>query len=210
MHFIALHTAKLIRLEDFRLWFETGIQHILDWDALDHIFYIIAVSIPFVPKNARQLVLVVTGFTLGHSLTLALSTIDFLNVPSAGVELAIALTIMISCIMNVRDLKTHHLNIKMRYLTASIFGCIHGLGFSFLLKSMLGKETSILLPLFSFNLGLECGQLIILTAVLSFNALILKINKNFHQKSTTTISFVILAFALYYLVQRTILIYTNA
>ena len=197
-------------MEDFGLWFETGVQHILDWDALDHILYVLALSIPFRPANWKHLALVITGFTLGHSVTLALSTLDYLSIKPEYVEIAIALTIILSCLVNLKDLKSHRMNLRLRYLAASVFGCIHGLGFSFLLKSMLGRETSILFPLFSFNLGLECGQMVILACVLAYNTLLVKLNENFQEKSTTTITFVILALSLYFLIQRTSLIFTNS
>src|SRR6185436_15617488 len=115
-------------MSDFQLWFGTGLEHILDLKGYDHILYIIALSIIFSQKQWKQLLWLVTAFTLGHSLTLALSVLNVIRMPQSIVEIWIALTILISCILNLKDLRTDERNFKYRYITAAIFGCIHGLG----------------------------------------------------------------------------------
>lgn len=189
-------------MSDFKLWFGTGLEHILDLDGYDHILYIVALSIVFATKHWKQLLWIVTAFTLGHSLTLALSTLNILNIQQSIVEIWIALTILISCILNLRDLRKDEIPLKGRYLTAALFGCIHGLGFSYLLKSMLGHEDSILIPLLYFNLGLEAGQIVILVVVIFAN---LGFQYFFHEKQkilATTTTFVILLLSLYMVAQR--------
>jgi hypothetical protein len=119
--------------------------------------------------------LLVTAFTLGHSVTLALATLDLVQVKSASVEAAIAATIVITSLMAIVAVvrapagQAQNVSIggqRLRYAMAAGFGLVHGLGFSTFLRSLLGGEESLVLPLFSFNLGLEVGQLSIVVGVL--------------------------------------------
>lgn len=191
-------------MSDFYLWFSTGLEHILDLKGYDHILYIIALSILFDLKQWKNLLWLVTAFTLGHSLTLALSVTDIIRIPQILVEIWIALTILISCVWNLMDMQKERTRFKWRYITAAVFGCIHGLGFSYLLKSMLGHESSILFPLFSFNIGLEVGQLVILTVVIFVKYIFQTFLPENQKLFTTTITFVILLLSLYMLIQRLI------
>lgn len=188
-------------MSDFSIWFTTGLEHILDINGIDHIGYVIALAIPFHWKQIKNLLLLITAFTLGHSLTLALSTYDLVNVEPKIVEWTIAFTIALTCLTNLLA-GSQRTGFKFLYVLAGVFGCIHGLGFSFLLKSMLGSEDNILFPLFAFNLGLEAGQVIIIAFVLAIQLIsgkLLKINPKY---LSTTISFVILLLALYYMFIR--------
>lgn len=193
-------------MTDFQIWFGTGLEHILDFQGYDHILYIIVLSILFQYQHRKQLFWMVTAFTLGHSLTLALSTMNLIKIPQATVEIWIALTIMISAIQNLIDLRKDKPALKFRYVMATVFGCIHGLGFSYLLKSMLGREESILFPLFSFNLGLELGQVLILAIVLLWNTILHFFWPKVQNIFTSTITFVILGLSFYMLVQRLIIL----
>lgn len=187
---------------DFGLWFHTGLTHILDPKGVDHILYIIALTIPFHWKQWKTLLWLVTAFTLGHSLTLALSTIGWLKISASWVELSIALTIAISCLINLKNDNKAITDFTSRYALAAIFGCIHGLGFSYLLKSMLGTESSVIWPLLSFNIGLEVGQMAILGAVFTMKWLLVRSMPECEKYLSTTISFVILLLSLYYIIQR--------
>ncbi len=153
-------------MNDFYLWFSTGLEHIADWKGYDHILFILALCGVYGVREWKQLLILVTAFTVGHSLTLALSVLDILKVRSALIEFLIPITIVLTCIMNLMDLKkASKRSFRLRYLAALFFGLIHGMGFSFLLKSLLGKEENIVAPLFAFNVGLEAGQLLIVAAV---------------------------------------------
>lgn len=153
-----------------------GMHHIADWRGYDHILFVAALTIAYPPAEWRRLLLLVTAFTLGHSITLALATLDLVRASSAVVEPAIAATIAITGLVTIagalrvaptaeRDLVTGR-GQSLRYLLAAGFGLIHGLGFSTFLRSLLGTEESLAVPLVSFNVGLECGQLLIVAAVL--------------------------------------------
>jgi uncharacterized membrane protein len=149
-----------------------GLHHIADLRGYDHILFVAALTVAYRPAEWRRLLWLVTAFTLGHSVTLALATLNVVRVNAALVETGIALTIVISSLMAIvlairSDATAPAASGQtLRYLLAACFGLIHGLGFSTFLRSLLGGEESIVVPLVSFNVGLEVGQLLIVAAVL--------------------------------------------
>lgn len=162
-------------LEAFTLYLRLGFRHITDLAGYDHILFVAALSIPFTARDWRRLALLVTAFTVGHSITLALASLRLVAVSSAVVEALIPVTIVATAALSWRDgtgdavAGSAPLRVG-RYLLAVGFGLIHGLGFSTYLRALLGDEDSIALPLFAFNVGLEVGQLLILTVVLAIGA----------------------------------------
>lgn len=172
-------------MSDFYIWFINGLEHIADWNGYDHMLFLFALCGVYALSDWKKLLILITAFTIGHSLTLALSVLNLVAIKSEWIEFFIPLTIVITCIFNLIHLDQPLKNHYTKYLLTLFFGLIHGLGFSYLLKSLLGKEESIALPLFAFNIGLEVGQIIIVTVIflisLSLTAL-LKIkekDKNF-------------------------------
>lgn len=164
--------AKTYRLTDFSLWFETGLWHIADWQGYDHILFLLALCCMYQWRDWKALLVLVTAFTLGHSLTLALSVMKVVNIKAAYIEFAIPLSIVLTSVYNLSNLNRKvGKGDKTRYAMALFFGLVHGLGFSYLLKSMLGRQTDLLLPLFAFNVGLEAGQILILLGVLLLGSL---------------------------------------
>lgn len=157
-------------MTNFQIYFPTGFTHILDLAGADHILFIAALCLGYSFQQWKKILILITAFTVGHSLTLALSTLHVLAIPQTLTEFLIALTIFITSVCNI-VLVRYSFNIPARlyYFLTLTFGCIHGLGFSSLLMNMLGKEQSILGPLFFFNLGLEAGQLIIVGVILLLN-----------------------------------------
>lgn len=173
-------------MNEFSIWFFTGIQHICDLKAYDHICYILVLCIPFPLKEWKKLLLVVTAFTIGHSITLALSVTEIIKPPSYLIEILIPLTIIFSSITNIVNRKNNNPTLTANYIAALLFGFVHGMGFSYLLKSMLGMHESIIFTLFSFNLGIEIGQLIIVAITL---LLIVVLTKIFYIKRADYIYF---------------------
>ncbi len=152
-------------MNNFNLFFVEGIRHITDLNGMDHILFIAALCLQYLLSDWKKLLMLITAFTLGHTLTLALSTLDIISVPSAITEFVIALTILLTAANNFRyGQQSRHS--RYIYIMACLFGLIHGLGFSTLLKSMLGRDAGIITELFAFNLGLEVGQLAILAVLL--------------------------------------------
>ena len=152
---------------DFGIYCSMGIEHITDLDGSDHILFIAALCIRYLWSDWKKLLILVTAFTIGHSVTLALSTFSIINVPLSLTEFFIALTIIFTAIDNLW-VKKFQFSKKypVIYFFALFFGLIHGLGFSTLLKSMLGKDQNIIPQLFAFNIGLELGQLMIVAMLM--------------------------------------------
>jgi hypothetical protein len=127
----------------------------------------LALTLRFIWSDWKKILILVTAFTIGHSLTLALSTLSLIDIPVNWIEFLIPVTILITAVSNfwVQDFEFKQ-RYSAHYGLALFFGLIHGLGFSNYLKSLLGKEDSLLGPLFSFNIGLEIGQILIVMVIL--------------------------------------------
>jgi len=157
-------------MTDFWLWFGTGVQHIANLDGYDHILFVALLAISYSFKSWKPLLYLITAFTIGHSVSLAISVCTTVEINTELVEFLIALSILITamyqlwCVMRKKEARQ-----KFTYSIIICFGLIHGLGFSYLLKAMLGKEESVAKPLLYFNLGLEVGQLLIVLCVLLLN-----------------------------------------
>ncbi len=158
-----------------------GVHHIADLRGYDHILFVAALTIAYRPGEWRRLLWLVTAFTLGHSVTLALATLDLVRVSPALVEPAIAATIVATSLLAFAFAwrapagdggAGSGRGQALRYTVAAVFGLIHGLGFSGYLRSLLGDEESLLVPLLSFNVGLELGQLLIVAVVLGVGVLV--------------------------------------
>lgn len=183
-------------MQDFLLWFSTGFEHIWDINAMDHILFITAFSITYSYKDSKKLIILATAFTIGHSLTLALSALHLFYISPLIIEIAIPITIVCTAALQLIRSFKHRSDVSLHYGLALFFGLIHGMGFSYLLRSMLGKEENIFLPLFAFNIGLEAAQIIIIALILLislFSLSILKIKPFLFNRS---ILFSILLFSL--------------
>ena len=154
-------------MDELFLYLRLGFKHIIDLGGVDHILFVLALALRYVWTDWRKILILVTAFTIGHSLTLALSTLSLLDIPVNWIEFLIPVTILITAVSNfwVQDFEFKQ-RFSAHYGLALFFGLIHGLGFSNYLKSLLGKEDSLLGPLFSFNIGLEIGQILIVMAIL--------------------------------------------
>lgn len=157
-------------MNNFFLWFKTGFGHIADLNGYDHIIFLIVLCVVYTLHQWKNLLVLITAFTIGHSLTLALSVLNILRINTQLVEFLIPVTILLTCIYNLSNRnKQIQGNFKANYWMTLFFGLIHGLGFSTLLKSLLGSQTNISSPLFAFNIGLEAGQLVIVAIIMLFS-----------------------------------------
>jgi hypothetical protein len=160
-------------MTSFELYFKLGLQHILDLKGIDHVLFILALCAVYVARDWAKILLLVTAFTIGHSLTLALATFNLVQVRSEVIEFLIPVTIAITALVTLIKPKPNSgKGIQLNYLLALLFGLIHGMGFSNYLKSLLGQETSIWQPLLAFNVGLEVGQLVVVAAFLLITSLV--------------------------------------
>ena len=159
-------------MSQFELYFQLGKDHILDYkNGYDHILFVVALCAVYLMRDWKKVLILVTAFTIGHSITLALSTLRVISVNQELIEFLIPVTIFITATSNIfRSTELSDRTTYINYGYALFFGLIHGLGFSNYLKSILGKDSGIVSQLFAFNIGLELGQIIIVSIflILSF------------------------------------------
>lgn len=145
------------------MYLKLGLEHILDLQGYDHILFILALCAIYVVNDWKKILILVTAFTVGHSVTLALATYKVIRINTDLVEMLIPATILATALSNIfRSRSTRRASyLNNNYLLALFFGFIHGMGFSNYLRALMGKDQSVLKQLFAFNLGLEVGQIII-------------------------------------------------
>lgn len=155
-------------MSSFSIYFGLGFEHILDVNGYDHILFVVALCVMYTLRDWKKVLILTTAFTIGHSVTLALSTFNIVNINSSLIEFLIPVTIFITAFVNIVKPNSQPTNSKIQsnYWLALFFGLIHGLGFSNYLRALLGKNRDIIGELFAFNLGLELGQIIIVAAFL--------------------------------------------
>lgn len=156
-------------MSEFGLYFGLGREHILDYiNGYDHILFVLALCAVYLVRDWKKILILVTAFTIGHSITLALATMQIVSVKTQLIEFLIPLTIFVTACSNLfrKEENIDKKNIQINYFFALFFGLIHGMGFSNYLRALLGKSHSILSPLLAFNLGLELGQIIVVTIFL--------------------------------------------
>lgn len=156
-------------MSEFELYFVLGKDHILDYaNGYDHILFVIALCALYLMRDWKKILILITAFTVGHSITLALSTLNIVSIKPELIEFLIPLTIFITAVSNIfRDEEAQSsFSLQLNYGYALGFGLIHGLGFSNYLKTLLGKDEGIITQLLAFNIGLEFGQIIIVAIFL--------------------------------------------
>ena len=166
-------------LSEFQVFLRLGFEHIADLRGYDHILFIVALCAGYEPRHWRKLLILVTAFTVGHSITLALATLRLITINDGLVEFLIPVTIFVAGVMNILSSSPEADGLverkrarALKYFLALGFGLIHGMGFSNFLRALLGEEEGIALPLFAFNVGLEVGQICIVIAVLILTFLV--------------------------------------
>ena len=149
-------------MSELWIYIELGFKHITDINGFDHMLFILAMIAPFSIREWKPLVKLVTAFTVGHSITLAMAVFGLVNLSKSQIwtiELLIPISILITSVLNTFKFSSRF---SVKYTVVLLFGMIHGLGFSNYLKTILTKSSSLSLTLFSFNVGLELGQLLFL------------------------------------------------
>jgi len=162
-------------MNDVNLFFSLGWHHIISMDALDHILFIVALAAIYIFKDWKKVLILVTAFTIGHSLTLALSVYDIIRINSKLVEILIPCTIVITAAFNFFQKGFDQKKIQINYFFALFFGLIHGMGFANTIRFMMPQDESIAIPLLSFNVGLEAGQIVIVFLLLLLSYLFITV-----------------------------------
>lgn len=171
-------------MQDFFIFLKLGYQHITDLNGYDHMLFIVSLCAIFTLEDWKKIVLAITFFTIGHTITLALAVLNIVKVNSDWIEFLIPLTILFTCIMNIffnSNKPKSNFRQNFRLFFTLFFGLIHGLGFSNYLRGLLGNGNSIVRQLFAFNFGLEVGQLLIVFFIIIINLLLingLNVKKN--------------------------------
>ena len=181
-------------MNDIQLYFSLGWQHIIGWGALDHILFITALTAIYILKDWKKVLILITAFTIGHSLTLALSVYDVIRFSSKWVEFLIPCTIIATAIFNFFLKDFTNKSLRLNYFLALFFGLIHGMGFANSIRFMLAGGQKIALPLLRFNIGLEAGQVMIVTIILLCSTLVISFLKV--PRKTWMLSLSIIAFTL--------------
>jgi len=162
-------------MSQFQIYFAEGREHILNYEfGYDHILFVVALCAIYVMRDWKQVLILVTAFTIGHSITLALAALKIIPVNEELIEFLIPLTIFITAISNFfrSEDSIHQRKVHINYAYALFFGLIHGLGFSNYFRTILGKNAGIISQLLAFNLGLELGQIIIVVIFLTASFII--------------------------------------
>ena len=186
----------------FQVYLQLGFDHISDLKGYDHILFIVALCAVFSATDWKKILILVTAFTIGHSITLALSALRIISVSPYLIELLIPVTILLTAVQNFWYSPGHYTRWSPNYFLALFFGFIHGMGFSNYFRSLLGQEADILLPLFAFNVGVEAGQLCIVACIMLADFVVVKLLKARQQLWNHVVSVVAIILSLYMIWQR--------
>jgi len=189
-------------MQSILFYFPLGWEHIISRDALDHQLFIMALAAIFTWKDWKQVLILVTAFTVGHSLTLALSVLEIFSLSSQWVEFLIPLTIVITAAGNLLQRNKLQNKIQLNYWLALFFGFIHGMGFANTIRFLLAKEEKLGWGLLGFNLGLEAGQLVVVALLLLLSFVALTLVKLDPKKWTLSLSLVAFISSLYLTINR--------
>ncbi|WP_347172707.1 HupE/UreJ family protein [Polaribacter uvawellassae] len=190
-------------MDEFLLYVKMGLNHVLDFSAYDHILFLIALAVIFEFHQLKKVLWLITLFTIGHSLTLALSAYGVLKVDVAIVEFLIPLTIFITGIANIYNLgKLANSKGTINLVFALFFGLIHGLGFSNYFRMMIGREEDKLMPLIEFALGIELSQVIIVLGILIVGSLMQSILKVTKRDWIMVTSSIVIGFVIPMMIER--------
>lgn len=189
-------------MNDFLFYLKLGWEHIISWDALDHQLFILALIVAYTFNDLKKLIILITAFTVGHSITLALSVLDVYRLPSNLVEFLIPLTIVITALDNILLKNQTKSLMTVNYFLALFFGLIHGLGFANTARMMMAKEQSIAIPLLGFNIGLELGQIVVVIIFLVISFILTSILRANKRDWILFVSSCVFALALQMTLQR--------
>lgn len=187
----------------FWMYVQIGFNHIANLSGMDHILFVAALCIRYQFSDWKKWLMLITAFTVGHSITLILSVFNYLDFATNWIEFLIPVTILITSISNM-FVKKFSFNTRFPsiYFFALFFGLIHGLGFSFYLKSLLGTQQNIASALLAFNVGLEIGQILIVMAILVISFIFVTLLKSSRREFILIVSGGILALSLQMAIER--------
>ncbi|NAS13026.1 HupE/UreJ family protein [Poritiphilus flavus] len=177
-------------MHPFEFYLKLGFEHIANVAGYDHILFLVVLCAVYRIENWRKILILVTAFTIGHSVTLILVSLDIFSIPSNIIKFLIPLTIFLTALHNViGKLETgNSIKMKRNYAMALFFGMIHGMDFSNYFKALIMDPSDIVIPLLGFNIGIELGQLLIVFFVVGIAFLFLHVLKVKHREWNLFIS----------------------
>ena len=177
-------------MHPFEFYLKLGFEHIANLDGYDHILFLVVLCAVYQINQWKNILILVTAFTIGHSITLFIVSLDFFSIPSRIIKLLIPVTILITSLQNVINIKQIENSTRMgrNYFMALFFGLIHGMDFSNYFKALIMSPDEIVIPLLGFNIGIELGQLLIVLFIVLISFIFLNIIKIKHLKWNLFIS----------------------
>tara|TARA_Y200000002_G_scaffold288823_1_gene242960 strand:+ start:531 stop:1115 length:585 start_codon:yes stop_codon:yes gene_type:complete len=165
-------------MHPFQFYLKLGFNHIANFNGYDHILFLVVLCAVYQLKQWKKIIILVTAFTIGHSITLFLVSFDIFSIPSRYVKLLIPITIMFTSLYNIRSIeKIKNSNMSKNYFLALFFGLIHGMDFSNYFKALIMSPEEIIKPLLAFNIGLEIGQFLIVFVIVLISYVFLSVLK---------------------------------
>jgi len=189
-------------MKDFIFYFKIGWFHIMSTAATDHLFFIAVLAIIYSFADWRKVLVLITAFTIGHAITLFLSVLELINLNIDWVEFLIPCTILVTAMMNLLFQKQQVASHAIQYGIALGFGLIHGLGYANYIRMILSADQQLLWGLFSFNLGLEACQIVVVCLVLLTVWVSSMIHAKAHMRWVSFVSAFVLFFALKLAIER--------
>ena len=177
-------------MHPFEFYLKLGFEHIANLNGYDHILFLVVLCAVYQINQWKNILILVTAFTIGHSITLFIVSLDFFSIPSRIIKLLIPVTILITSLQNVINIKQIENSTRMgkNYFMALFFGLIHGMDFSNYFKALIMSPDEIVIPLLGFNIGIELGQLLIVLFIVLISFIFLNIIKIKHLKWNLFIS----------------------
>lgn len=177
-------------MHPFEFYLKLGFEHIANLNGYDHILFMVVLCAVYQINQWKNILILVTAFTIGHSITLFIVSLDFFSIPSRIIKLLIPVTILITSLQNVINIKQIENSTRMgkNYFMALFFGLIHGMDFSNYFKALIMSPDEIVIPLLGFNIGIELGQLLIVLFIVLISFIFLNIIKIKHLKWNLFIS----------------------
>ncbi len=168
----------------FKFYLKLGFEHIANLNAYDHILFLVVLCAVYKMNQWRNILILITAFTIGHSITLFLVSLDYFTISSPVIKLLIPITILITSLQNVINSKQlkNFSRMGRNYFMALFFGFIHGMDFSNYFKALIMSPEEIFIPLLGFNIGIELGQLLIVLFIVLIGIIFLNILKVKHSK----------------------------
>lgn len=177
-------------MHPFEFYLKLGFEHISNLAGYDHILFLVVLCAVYKIEQWKRILVLVTAFTIGHSVTLALVSLDVFTIPSSIIKFLIPTTILLTALHNVigPDQPDKQGKMSRNYLMALFFGFIHGMDFSNYFRALLMDTSEIVVPLLGFNLGIELGQLLVVLVIVVISYIFLNLLKVKHREWNLFIS----------------------